>query len=459
MRDVPTSTEQTSTPAGAGSPEPTPATQTRALPQADETARRRRALHQELAVRAGIALLMLVSNELLTMATAQGVIRVAALLGLLVTAPCSPAARWGRWRRLQAWIRMARDVGLIPAGLYAAGGLAGAKSLGVYAIVPVYAGIVFSSFACLVITLLASVAYRALAGAQWFGLLPFTSPPHPDAWEVAIFNLLVLNIVGGLAAMLADAYRRSRHRLAAAYGELERAHEQALRMHAQIERPGRLYAVNEVVAGVTHEMRNVLQGVFGHLWLVRRKLAAATPEVDEHLGQVEESCEHVMRIIRTTLDMARQPGDAAGPLPLDEVAARATELKAYDLRREGITLTVDVPADLPRIRASAFQLQQALLNLITNAQEELRDRDGRRETTLTAVPDPPGCFTEVRDTGPGSPRAIRPRVFEPFFTTKQTGTGLGLAISAGIIERFGGRITAANRRDGGAVFRIVLPAG
>src|SRR2546425_752666 len=113
--------------------------------------------------------------------------------------------------------------------------------------------------------------------------------------------------------MLADAYRRSRHRLAAAYGELERAHEQSLRMHAQIERAGRLYAVNEVVAGVTHEMRNVLQGVFGHLWLVRRKLAAATPEVDEHLGQVEESCEHVMRIIRTTLDMARQPGDAAGP--------------------------------------------------------------------------------------------------------------------------------------------------
>ena len=235
MRDVPTSTEQTSTPVAAGSAEPTPETQTRALPQADETSRRRRALHQELAVRAGIALLMLVFNELLTMvATAQDVIRVAALLGLLVNVPYYLAARSGRWRRLQAWVRMAMDVGLITAGLYAAGGLAAAQYLGVYAIVPVYTGIVFSSFACLVITLLASVAYLALAGAQWFGLLPFTSPPHPDAWEVAIFNLLVLNIVGGLAAMLADAYRRSRHRLAAAYGELERAHEQSLRMHAQL---------------------------------------------------------------------------------------------------------------------------------------------------------------------------------------------------------------------------------
>jgi len=289
-------------------------------------------------------------------------------------------------------------------------------------------------------------------------VLPFTSPPPSDAWQTAIFNLLVLNIVGALAAVLADAYRRSRYRLAAAYGELERAHDQSLRMHAQIERAGRLYAVSEVVAGVTHEMRNVLQGVFGHLWLVRRKLAGAPPEVDEHLAQVEEACEHVMRIIRTTLDMARHPADSPGPVALDEVIARAAELKAYDLRRDEITLSIDVQDDLPPIRASAFQLQQALLNLITNAQDELRGRDGRREITLVAALDPIGCALEVRDTGPGIPRTILPRVFEPFFTTKETRAGLGLAISAGIVERFGGRITAINRRDGGAAFRIVLPA-
>ena len=431
----------------------------RALPQAEET-RRRRALHQELAVRAGVALLMLVFNEQFTMlAAAKDVIRLTALLGFLVNIPYYLAARPGRLGRLQAWIRMVMDVAFITAGLYAAGGLAAAPYLGIYAIVPVYGGIVFSSRACLVITQLATLVYLAMAGAQRFGLLAFTRAAQPDAWEVAIFNLLVLNIVGGLAAVLADAFRRNRHRLAAAYGELERAHDQSLRMHAQIERAGRLYAVNEVVAGVTHEMRNVLQSVFGHLWLVRRKLADAAPDVDEHLAQVEDACEHVMRIIRTTLDMARPPGDAAGPLPVDAVVARVTELKAYDLRRDGITLTVDVPADLPRIRASAFQLQQVLLNLITNAQEELRDRDGRREITVAAAADPLGCVLEVRDSGAGIPRAILPRVFEPFFTTKETATGLGLAISAGIVERFGGRVTAANGREGGAVFRIILPAG
>jgi len=180
--------------------------------------------------------------------------------------------------------------------------------------VPVYTGIVFSSFACVVITLLATVAYLTLAGAQWFGLLPFTSPPHPDAWGVAIFNLLVLNIVAGWRR----CWRRVSPQPASPGRRLRRARARAraVAAHPRADRaPGRLYAVNEVVAGVTHEMRNVLQGVFGHLWLVRRKLAAAPPEVDEHLGQVEESCEHVMRIIRTTLDMARQPGDAPGRWP------------------------------------------------------------------------------------------------------------------------------------------------
>jgi signal transduction histidine kinase len=456
MHESATVTEPTSAFANI---EGTPSVESQLVGHVDETARRRRAIHQELAVRAGVAVLMLVFNELLTGApVARSVIRITAIIGLLINVPYYLAARFAWRRRVQAWVRMSADVGFITAGLYAAGGLAAAPYLTVYAIVPVYTGIVFSSFACVVVTVLATLAFVSMAAAQTLGMLPLTSPPPADVWHMAVFNLMVLNIIGGLAAMLADAYRRSRHRLAAAYSELERAHDQSLRMHAQIERAGRSYAVSEVVAGVTHEMRNVLQGVFGHLWLVGRKLLNADGEVRDHLAQVEEACEHVMRIIRTTLDMARQPGDTPGPLNVDEVIARATELKAYDLRRDGITLTVDVPTDLPRVRASAFQLQQVLLNLITNAQEELTERDGRREITVAAVADPLGCAIEVRDTGPGIPRAILPRVFEPFFTTKETGAGLGLAISAGIIERFGGRISASNRREGGAAFRIVLPA-
>ena len=431
----------------------------RALPRADEATRRRRALHQELAVRAGVAVLMFVSNELLTADPgARSVIQVVALLGLLVNVPYYVLGRSDWRRRRQAWIRMSMDVVFITIGLYAAGGLAASAYLGVYAIVPVYTGIVFSSVACIVITLLATIAFLVMASAQTVGLLPFMRPLVDDAWTIAFFNLLVLNIVGGLAAMLANAYRRSRHRLRVAYGELERAHEQSLQMQAHIECAGRTYAVSEVVAGVTHQVRDVLQGAFGHLWLVRRKITDASADVHEHLGQLEEACEQVMRIIRTTLDIARQPSDNPGPVMVDDVVAGVTAVKTYDLRRDAITLIVQLPMDLPRVRVSASQLQQALLNLITNAQDELRARDGKREISIVAAADPLGCAIEVRDNGPGIPPAILPRVFEAFFTTKQTGAGLGLAIAAAIVERFGGRITARNRLGGGAVFRIVLPA-
>ena len=76
---------------------------------------------------------------------------------------------------------------------------------------------------------------------------------------------------------------------------------------------------------------NVLQAVFGHLWLVRRKLASAPAEVDEHLGQVEHACEHVMGIIRTTLDMARQPGDAPGPVMVTDVVTAVTDTMMFSL--------------------------------------------------------------------------------------------------------------------------------
>jgi signal transduction histidine kinase len=424
-----------------------------------ESSRVRRALYQELGVRVAVSLLMLIFNELFTATReTQSLIRLTAFLSLLVNGPYYLVARTGRRLRVQAYVRMGCDVAFITAGLYAGGGLAAAQYVGVYAIVPVYTGIVFSSRACLGATLFATAGYLTVAMLQTLGVLALHRPPMPDAWEVAAFNLLVLNIVGSLAALLAEAYRKSRRQLSALTAEIERSHDESLRLNAQIQRAGRLYALSEVVAGVTHEMRNVLQGVFGHLWLVRRKIGGASPELDEHLAQVEEGCESAMRIIRNTLDMARQPHDESALVAVADVVRHIAELKAYDLRRAGITLTLDVAPDLPAVRGSAFQLQQVLLNLVTNAQDALRESSGRREIIVTAKTEPSGCLLEVRDTGGGIPRAVLPHVFEPFFTTKETGTGLGLAISAGIVERFGGRLTAANRREGGALFRVALPA-
>jgi two-component system C4-dicarboxylate transport sensor histidine kinase DctB len=274
---------------------------------------------------------------------------------------------------------------------------------------------------------------------------------------VAAFNLLIINLVGALTAILAEAYRRSRDRLARLYQELERAHDESLRLNAEIQRTSRLQMLAEVAAGVTHEIRNVLTVAFGHIEMARQKVRTAAPGALPHLSQLQASCETSVRIVENTLQMARREPQERVSVSLAEVARRTIELKGYDLRRDGISTRLEFPADLAPVAAVPFQLQQVLLNLITNAQDALREHPGPRIVAMTGRTEPGHVVLEVQDSGPGIPPEALSRVFEPFYTTKATGTGLGLAISSGIIGDLGGELQAANAPQGGAVFRVVLP--
>jgi signal transduction histidine kinase len=420
--------------------------------------RRREGVRQEFAARIAVSALVLIFNELFTLGfETNSVIRLSALIALGLNVPYLVAIRTGRGLRGQAYFRTLVDVGLITAGLYGAGGLGAAQYIGIHAIVPVYTAIMFSSLACALAVLFATISYLVVVALQMAGVLPFIRPPLPDAWLIAGFNLLVLNIVGWLAAFLADAYRASRQRLDAAYAELEQAHDESLRVNAQIQRASHRYVLSEVVTGVTHEVRDALQGVFGHLWLARRSGPTLPREALEQLTQAEQACERAMRIMSTTLDMARRPAVEREPVILAEIARRVANLKAVELRRDRITLQLDVPTRLPRVPAAPFQLQQVLVNLVANAQDELRGSAGRREITIVGKETTEGVALEVRDSGGGIPPKDLPHVFEPFYTTRPGASGLGLAISAGVVESLGGRLTAENWREGGALFRLTLP--
>jgi signal transduction histidine kinase len=420
---------------------------------------RRRRLRQEFAVRITVTSLLLLFNEAVAADhVMSSIIRLTALIGLVLNVPYYLAIRTGVALRAQAYARMLIDVALMTAGLYGAGGLAAAQYLGVYAVVPVYTAFVFSSRACVMATLFATAGYLGVVVLQAAHALPFTQQPPPGAWLVLAFNLLVLNIVGSLSALLSEAYRQSRDRLAMLYRELERAHDESLKLNVEMQGSARRFLLAEVVAGVTHDVRNALQGAFGHLWLARRAGRPLSAETAEHLDAAEQACEGAMRIIRTTLDMARRPAPEREPVVVAEVVRRVTELKAVEFRRDDITLDTDVPDRLPPVLGSPYQLQQLLLNLLGNAQDELRDSAGRRQIVVSGRADAGRVMLEVRDSGPGIAPHVLPHVFEPFYTTKLSGAGLGLAISAGIAEAFGGTLTAENRREGGALFRLTLPA-
>lgn len=437
----------TAPPAGADGPE-------------ERERRRRRRLLQELALRAGFGALVLAFDHAFEVGGVHGGnpgVRLVALVGIALNGPYYLAARRGRRLREQAYLRMVVDVVLITAGLAHGGGLAAASFLGVYVIVPLYTGLVLSSTACLVATGLSTACFLGLALMQQGGWLSRPALVPFSDWSVAAFNLLVLNVVGGMTALLAHAYRRSRQRLAEAHDELARAHEQSLALNAEIQRAARLRALGEVAAGVAHELGNVLSVAAGHLGLARKCLDKSPVEAEVHLGQVEQSFDAALRIVRHTLQTARQSPAGRAAVDLADLVRRVIELKAYELRREGITVRTRFPARFPPVTGVAVQLQQVLLNLVTNAQHALREAPPPRELDIVGLVGPGAVVLEVADTGPGIPADVLPRVFEPFVTTKADGTGLGLAICAGIVRELGGEITAENRGERGAAVRIRLP--
>ncbi len=420
--------------------------------------RHQRRLIQELAVRASVALVVLVFDVLFDLTSLGGghrIVRMTAVIALVINFVYYAAARAAPGARAQAYVRMLIDVELITLGLYGAGGLTAAPYLCVYAVVPVFAGLVFSSRACLVATGLAAVSYLAMALAA----------PHPplavagSAWGIAAFNLLVVGMVGMVTAILVEAYRKSRMRLAALNWELERANDESLRLNAEIQRSARLSMLGEGMAGITHELNNVMNVVLGHIALAHNRRADVSTEVARHLDRALEGCESATRILRNTLDAVREGSVEKRGVSLAEVTQRTVELKAYDLRRDGITIRVRFADRVPAVRGVPFQLQQVLLNLITNAQQALREkRAAPRTIEVVGDVDDGNVVIEVRDTGPGLPPETLSRLFTPFFTTKPEGTGLGLTVSSAIVRDHGGTLTADNRPSGGAVFRVVLPA-
>jgi signal transduction histidine kinase len=347
---------------------------------------------------------------------------------------------------------------LFTIGLGSLGGIEAAGFVIVYAIVPLYCGLVASSTACLVATAASTACYLLLVVMQSSGWLPRPVVASTGSVGMAAANLLVLNVVGVLTAALCEAHRRSYRRQVALNEELERANDQAQLLNIEIQRATQRRVLGEVVAGVTHDLGNVLSVASGYLGLARKKAAGAV-DVDTHLGHVEESFESAMRIIRHTLQTARQPATGPVLVAVSEMAQCVVDLKAYDLRRDGIAVHVDFPADFPDVCCVPFQLQQVLLNLVTNAQEALREIGGDRAIRIVGLAAAGGIAVEVSDTGPGIPPESLRHVFEPFYTTtKREGAGLGLAIAAEIIRGLGGEITAENGSGAGASFRIRLPA-
>ena len=147
---------------------------------------------------------------------------------------------------------------------------------------------------------------------------------------------------------------------------------------------------------------------------------------------------------------------------INGLVGRVLSNRASACRSAGIEIIRELDEAVPRILADPLLLQQALLNIVVNAEQSVAAKGGGRiEARTRWWPARNVVVIEIRDTGAGIPPDALPRVFEPFYTTKEVGqgTGLGLAITYGIIQEHGGQVLVANHQEGGAVLTIELTAG
>jgi C4-dicarboxylate-specific signal transduction histidine kinase len=134
-------------------------------------------------------------------------------------------------------------------------------------------------------------------------------------------------------------------------------------------------------------------------------------------------------------------------------------LLGRDLQRNRISVELELDESVAPVKGDRIQLQQVLVNLITNAMEAMMENKRPRILRIkSATHDPNGMIVSVADTGPGIDPTVANRIFNPLFTTKSSGMGLGLAICRSIIEGHDGRLSVSSADEGGSVFQFVLPA-
>jgi PAS domain S-box-containing protein len=230
-------------------------------------------------------------------------------------------------------------------------------------------------------------------------------------------------------------------------------------LHERLTQSEKLASLGQFVAGIAHEMNNPLQGIMGHLELLIDMTEAARP-VRRELKVVYHESERAAKIVHNLLVFTGSHRMARERMPIDRVVTRALTSRAAHLRKAEVKVDRRKGSQLPDVFVDPLLLQQAVLNVLINAEHAMAGAATRHLAIETYMRDTRLVGLTIRDSGPGIPPDVLPRIFDPFFTTKEVGqgSGLGLAISYGIIHEHGGTITATAAPEGGALFQIELPA-
>jgi signal transduction histidine kinase len=216
----------------------------------------------------------------------------------------------------------------------------------------------------------------------------------------------------------------------------------------------KLAALNEMAAGLAHEVRNPLAALKGAAGMLGRCLPAEDAACRGHVELITEEIERLDRVLVSFQDFTRPVTVRTEQVSVNEIIGRTLRLlKGHE---GGIAIRSQLDDRLPFVKADPALLRQVFLNIIRNAAEACGEGGELSVATASAGGEVTAAFT---DDGPGIAPDMRERLFEPFASTKPSGMGVGLAISRRIVEAHGGRLEVEDASPRGARVRVVLPAG
>ncbi len=249
--------------------------------------------------------------------------------------------------------------------------------------------------------------------------------------------------------------------------ERVRAEKEKHQMEVHLRHRQKLESIGTLAGGVAHEINNPIMGIMNYAQLIYDRIDPTESRLREFSAGIIEESERVAEIVRNLLTFARQEKHFHSLAKMTDIVDNTLSLIQTIIKRDQIILEINIPDALPKFRCRSQQIQQVLINLITNARDALNERYPEYDpdkiinisVKLFEKEGHRWLRTTVEDSGAGIPVEIRERIFDPFYTTKDraTGTGLGLSISLGIIQDHHGNLTFESEEGKGTRFYLDLP--
>jgi len=242
--------------------------------------------------------------------------------------------------------------------------------------------------------------------------------------------------------------------------------EKNRRLEAQLRQQQKLEAIGTLASGVAHEINNPINVIINFAQMIIDRTRDGY-EIHEFAQEIMSESNRIAEIVSNLLAFARQERETRRPCGMPLIINRTLMLTGQTLKKNKIRLLLDFADDLPEAVCNDQQIQQVLLNLITNARDSLNERYGDADhvkrilISVNTLETDGKVFlhTAIEDNGMGIEPGIMDRIFDPFFTTKprDVGTGLGLSISHGIVRDHGGALHVESRPGEFARFYFDLP--